>query len=291
MSARPEPPEPTRLLADPATSEEVRALLSAARPTTAPAGQEAAALDAFVRGLPGPAGESPPGPAGEAGPGGPGALGTTGAGGSAGIGGGWALGLGLAVGLAGLGLWLGVRTSGFSTVLPGEAAAPSGPQVPGEDALAPVPPARVHPAQLTPARTAPARTAGGAADAWVVAHPHQPKGLREDGSPRASASRHPGGAARGAPRRDAPDTTGLEAEQRLIEQARRSLASDPAETLSTLERHEVRFADGQLAAERDFLVVRALRRLGRDGEADARSAKFLVAYPESPYARLLRVDR
>jgi hypothetical protein len=82
----------------------------------------------------------------------------------------------------------------------------------------------------------------------------------------------------------------LTAEAGLLEQARRSLASDPALSLALLDEHARRFPRGMLHVEREVLAIDALVRGGRRAEAEARAARLRAAAPGSLYqARLARI--
>lgn len=74
----------------------------------------------------------------------------------------------------------------------------------------------------------------------------------------------------------------------MLLRARTLLPRDPAAALAILDDHERAFPRGQLADEREFMAVDALRRLGRRAEADARGEALLRRSPSSPYARVLR---
>jgi hypothetical protein len=84
----------------------------------------------------------------------------------------------------------------------------------------------------------------------------------------------------------------LARETALIDAARERLGSAPAQALAALETHRREFPNGQLAAEREFLAVESLRRLGRADDARARAAALAARFPASSYAaraeRLLR---
>jgi hypothetical protein len=73
-------------------------------------------------------------------------------------------------------------------------------------------------------------------------------------------------------------------EHALLAEARRSLGSSPAQTLSLVQQHQRRFPRGMLSTEREFLRISALSRLGRTGEARAAADRFLAAHRGSPYA-------
>jgi hypothetical protein len=74
----------------------------------------------------------------------------------------------------------------------------------------------------------------------------------------------------------------------LIEKARGSLDANPAVALAGIDEHARRFPRGQLAPEREYLRVRALRRLGRVDEAKARARAYLVTFPSSPHTAAVR---
>jgi len=80
----------------------------------------------------------------------------------------------------------------------------------------------------------------------------------------------------------APSSSSLSAERTLIDEARTELGSGNAShALSLLDVHAHRFAMGQLAEEREALVVQSLVALGRYDEARATAARFRAATPES----------
>jgi hypothetical protein len=92
-------------------------------------------------------------------------------------------------------------------------------------------------------------------------------GVRPAVAPRPSSEPEP------APR----DT--LADEARMIEQARQVLGADPKRSLELLEQHRELFARGKLGMERELLMVDALRRTGKIGEARSR-ARALQAQPQ-----------
>jgi outer membrane protein assembly factor BamD (BamD/ComL family) len=68
----------------------------------------------------------------------------------------------------------------------------------------------------------------------------------------------------------------------LLEVARSALArGDGRAALEALTAHEERHPRGQLAEEREAMVVQALASAGRRNEAVARAARFRLAYPTS----------
>lgn len=80
----------------------------------------------------------------------------------------------------------------------------------------------------------------------------------------------------------------LAEENALLDPVRGQLESDPAGVLGVADAHRKKFPGGQLAADREYLAVRALKKLGREDEAKKRGAAFLVKYPNSPYAMYVR---
>jgi hypothetical protein len=84
-----------------------------------------------------------------------------------------------------------------------------------------------------------------------------------------------------------PEDT-LAEENALVDRARANIASNPAQALAAVDEHAPRFPRGQLAQEREYLRVRALRGLGRNDEARARAKRYLVDYPSSPHVHSVR---
>ncbi|WP_437680317.1 tetratricopeptide repeat protein [Sorangium sp. So ce131] len=77
-------------------------------------------------------------------------------------------------------------------------------------------------------------------------------------------------------------------EAKLLEQARAALAQDPAAALAAVNQHRTEFPRGQLVAEREFLAIQVLARLGRADEARTRAEAFLARFPSSPHAERVR---
>lgn len=90
---------------------------------------------------------------------------------------------------------------------------------------------------------------------------------------------------RAVPRTGAAPRDTLDEEERLLEAARHAVASAPGRSLAALEQHRKRFPNGQLTAERMYLRVEALRRLGRDAAAREAASALSKRYPGSTYAR------
>lgn len=79
-----------------------------------------------------------------------------------------------------------------------------------------------------------------------------------------------------------PKTTTLAAEMTLLAQANAAMRrGDAAAALATLDEHRRRFADGQLAPERDVARAVALCELGRREAARAVADAFARAHPSS----------
>ncbi len=84
-----------------------------------------------------------------------------------------------------------------------------------------------------------------------------------------------------------PEVDSLTRESELLQEATRVLEGDPAAALRLADRHAREFRTGQLAAERDYLRVRALARLGRTDDATAAARAFIEAHPSSVFAARL----
>lgn len=82
-----------------------------------------------------------------------------------------------------------------------------------------------------------------------------------------------------------PPRDALAEEEALLESARRVVASSPARALGLLRQHQSRFPSGQLGAERMFLSVECLQRLGNIGAAQREAGLLTQRYPDSAYAR------
>ena len=101
-------------------------------------------------------------------------------------------------------------------------------------------------------------------------------------------ARHPAPRAAVQPARaEAPPPPGspdpLTRETELIAAARSEIGAAPSAALASLDDHRREFPAGQLAPEREFLVVDALRRLNRIGEARERALDLSRRFPSSSY--------
>ncbi|WP_437746752.1 hypothetical protein WMF39_18110 [Sorangium sp. So ce1504] len=86
----------------------------------------------------------------------------------------------------------------------------------------------------------------------------------------------------------ASDRDDLLREATRLEQARALLARSPEASLAALDEHRREFPRGQLTAEREFIAIDALVRLGRTEEAHARAEAFLTRHASNPYAGRVR---
>jgi len=77
-------------------------------------------------------------------------------------------------------------------------------------------------------------------------------------------------------------------EAKLVAQARRALAGDPARALALTEQVEREFPNGLLGEERRALEIRALAALGKSSEAKSAAKAFLAEYPDGPQAAAVR---
>lgn len=89
----------------------------------------------------------------------------------------------------------------------------------------------------------------------------------------------------------APLRDTLAEEELLLEQARRASASSPAEAWGLLEQHRRKFPSGQLSAERAFLSVDVLHRLGKHAAAEREAERLIARFPKSTYAARLRAKQ
>jgi len=120
--------------------------------------------------------------------------------------------------------------------------------------------------EATPAagerRASPGASAGGRASAAAAS-----------ARARAASSSESGGAGESS----------LAEESALVGKARGVLESNPQASLALLDEHRRRHPRGELAAEREFLSIKALRRVGRVDDARARARSYPARYPSSPY--------
>jgi hypothetical protein len=75
----------------------------------------------------------------------------------------------------------------------------------------------------------------------------------------------------------------LAGEARLLQQAHDAMTSDPRKALAIAHEHAKRYPSGQLAAERELIMVQALMKLGRVHEAEARGRALRKSAPNSIY--------
>ncbi|MFT3773663.1 MAG: hypothetical protein QM820_50455 [Minicystis sp.] len=167
-----------------------------------------------------------------------------------------------------------VLIAGYSAV------APSTPDpLPPPAVVAPPadPPPLAAPAPLR-AAVAPSVTASAVPSAEPAAPRHVAVDPRPAVSATASATVEPAAAA-------AERETMLREESRMVAEARDALRrGDAGGALTMLEQIRAKFPGGVLAQEREALSIEALARSGRKGDAAARAAAFVKAYPTSPLA-------
>lgn len=75
----------------------------------------------------------------------------------------------------------------------------------------------------------------------------------------------------------------LAEELALIERAKDLLEHDPGGALSIARRHHAAFPDGQMRAAADLIIVEALQRLGRGGEASQTAQAAKLRDPDGIY--------
>jgi hypothetical protein len=166
-------------------------------------------------------------------------------------------------------LWAGATAVVFGTgVLVGRATVPPPPSPSPPALVTAAPSATIEIAPVAPTVPETVTSAPSAASARppIAAAPSSAK--RNDVPPAASS---------------APPTTSTLADERaLVEGARTALLRGRAsDALSLAQKHESSFPNGGLAEDRDFLVLSALRDLGRSEESRAKAAAFLARYPKS----------
>lgn len=103
-------------------------------------------------------------------------------------------------------------------------------------------------------------------------------------------TRHPLPVASVQPPRVEPQPTSMQPsidplmrETALIAAARSAIGSAPSAALASLDEHRREFFEGQLAPEREFLAVDALRRMNRLTEARQRALDLSRRFPSSSY--------
>jgi hypothetical protein len=82
----------------------------------------------------------------------------------------------------------------------------------------------------------------------------------------------------------------LAEEEALLEQARRAATSSPSQALGLLRQYQRRFPAGQLSAERMFLSVDVLTRLGNKTAARKQADALIRAFPSSVYAQQVKTQ-
>jgi hypothetical protein len=69
----------------------------------------------------------------------------------------------------------------------------------------------------------------------------------------------------------------------LLTRARDQLSKDPEQSLALCRQHQRMYPHGQLAQEREVLLIEALGRLNREKEAGRRRTQFGKTFPDSPH--------
>jgi hypothetical protein len=85
----------------------------------------------------------------------------------------------------------------------------------------------------------------------------------------------------------APASRPAETEAEFLERARGALGQNPSAALSLANQHRARYPSGVLAEEREVIAIEALKRLGRNAEAERRIETFSRRYPGSAYRKKL----
>lgn len=131
---------------------------------------------------------------------------------------------------------------------------------------------------LPPASSGPAPAT---LDKAPAAQPEAPVASEGKRSPAASTGRVAPAAA--------PSATedALAGEAKLLNQAHAAMATDPRRAHTIASEHAKRYPRGQLAAERNLILVQALVKLGRVREAEARGRALRKSAPSSIYRERL----
>lgn len=98
----------------------------------------------------------------------------------------------------------------------------------------------------------------------------------------AASGRHAGPAAATSSSEDA-----LAGEAKLLNQAHAAMSSDPHQAYAFASAHAKRYPRGQLAAERELIMVQALVKLGRVREAETRGRALRKSAPSRIYGERL----
>jgi hypothetical protein len=170
------------------------------------------------------------------------------------------IGAGLVI-AGGASWWLGTREPSSSDNL----KAPTGAlEVPAPAPMAP-------PSLASAADTIPLDARPGATQPSDASNANSSKPLE----PAANAPKPPSN--RGAPASEAA----------LLQRAQALLASNPTRALALTQEHASQFPKGQLVQEREVIRIEALRRLGREGQAEKVGRDFERQFPDSPHRRKL----
>jgi hypothetical protein len=102
------------------------------------------------------------------------------------------------------------------------------------------------------------------------------------------ASTSPSAVATGAAQSRIDVRPGSADEFRLVRAARQATSSDPTRALALAQEHLRQFPKGMLSQERETIAIEALMRLGNRAGAQQRAARFLAAFPTSPYAKRIQ---
>jgi hypothetical protein len=85
-----------------------------------------------------------------------------------------------------------------------------------------------------------------------------------------------------------PVERGISAEVGILLDARRKLETDPLQAIALLARHSGDFPAGELAMEREVLMIEALDRTGQRADAQRRAHELLARSPNAFYAARLK---
>jgi hypothetical protein len=136
----------------------------------------------------------------------------------------------------------------------------------------------VAPSPPPPSTSASASAAVDAVPPAAAPEPRSPPEPRR--APAASAGRV-------APTAASSSEDALAGETKLLNRAHAAMATDPRQAYAFASEHAKRYPRGQLAAERELILVQALVKLGRAREAEARGRALRKSAPSSIYGERL----
>jgi hypothetical protein len=143
--------------------------------------------------------------------------------------------------------------------------------------------------QRAPTGAAPSVTATNSSPAAAPSSQAVPAATAPEAQTPAKDERAPAANGRHAAPAEATSITedALAGEAKLLNQAHAAMSSDPRQAYAFASAHAKRYPRGQLAAERELIMVQALVKLGRVGEAETRARALRKSAPSRIYGERL----